>query len=156
MSSIVNILCEIGNSNISAERSELFPAPLAPLTSIVLLLSTRNDNAPAVNGSMVPLAMSLDNVQGVLECFLMANESPLGLIGYPTTVALASESPISVSRTGLDSQNGSPLSLISMVMMFLISLSPAMRLVLHLTWEFEPFTLFNVTWMRFLSQGASM
>ena len=119
---MVRILWEIGNSNSNADNRELFPAPLAPQTSMVLLLSTRNDSTPAVYASMVPLPINLDSVQGVCECFLMARESPLGLIGYPTTVALASESHMSVSRTGLDSQNGNPLSLIRSVIRFLISL----------------------------------
>ena len=78
---MVRILWANGNSNISAVSRELFPAPLAPHTMMVDLFSTRKDNNPATSGSMVPFAISLVNVQGEVECFLMATESPFGLNG---------------------------------------------------------------------------
>jgi hypothetical protein len=101
VSSMVRIRWERGNSNISAESRELFPAPLAPHMRKVARFCTRNDRSPAVAASTVPLAMRLVSVHGSEECFLMATASPLGLMGYPTTVALASWAFMSVSRTGL-------------------------------------------------------
>ena len=81
VSSMVSILWARGNSNIRAERSELFPAPLAPHTIMDDLLSTRNDSSPADLADIVPLPMRRVRVQGDAECFLIATESPLGLIG---------------------------------------------------------------------------
>ena len=104
---------------------------------------------------MVSLATSLVSVHGTAECFLIATESPLGLIGYPTTVTLAHPSAISVSNTGEDSQNGSPVSFLSLLMRLRISLGSRIRLVLHLMWELNPSTLFIVMCTRFLSHGAS-
>ena len=72
VSSMVSILCERGSSSISAERSELFPAPLGPQIRNVERLLTRNDRRPAERASMVLLATSLVRVQGLTECFLMA------------------------------------------------------------------------------------
>ena len=72
------------------------------------------------------------------------------------TVALASRPLISVSRTGSDSQNWRPLSLLSTFIRFMTSLRSTMRLVLHRRFELIPDMPFIVTWMRFLSQGASM
>ena len=104
---------------------------------------------------MVPLLISLVRVHGLVACFLMATESPLGLMGYPTTVTLALPSHMSVSRTGDDSQYDSPVSFFSLLMRFLISLVSAMRLVLHLTWVLNPSTRFMVMCMRLRSHGAS-
>ncbi len=85
----------------------------------------------------------------------MATASPFGLIGYPTTVALASWAFMSVSRTGLDSQNGRPLSLLSTFIRLSTSLLSTTRLVLQRTWELLSPTPDMVTCMRFLSHGAS-
>lgn len=93
VSSMVSILWLVGNSNISADRSELFPDPLAPQMRKVALLSTRYESTPAVLGSTVPLAISLLSVQGLFERFLIASALPLGLSGYPRAVTLASKSP---------------------------------------------------------------
>ena len=86
----------------------------------------------------------------------MATAFPFGLIGCPTTVTLASKSLKSVSRTGLDAQNLSPLSRLSMLIRLSTSLSSTMRLVLHLMCEFSPSMPFRVTCTLFLEQGASM
>ena len=123
---------------------------------MVHLLSIRKDRSPASLGDTVPLAINLVNVHGLEERFLMATASPLGLIGYPTTVALASKSGKSVSSTGEEWQNLSPLSLFRMFTRLDISLLSAMRFVLQRRWEFRsPSTEFSVTYMRFSSQGAS-
>ena len=71
------------------------------------------------------------------------------------TVALASNSLKSVSRTGLDSQSLSPLSLLRMLTTLSISLRSTIRLVLQRMWAFTPSTPFMVTWILFSSQGAS-
>ena len=93
------ILCSLPYSVHSADRKEVFPAPLAPHTSIAVLLLTRKERIPAAFGPTVPAAISLGRVQGLTECFLMATAVPSGLRGYPMTVALASYPLISVSRT---------------------------------------------------------
>ena len=156
VSSMVSMRWDRGNSNISADSMELFPAPLAPHMRKVARFCTRNDSSPAVAASTVPLAMSLVRVHGFEECFLMATASPFGLMGYPTTVALASWAFMSVSRTGLDSQNGRPLSLLSTFIRLSTSLLSTTRLVLQRTWELLSPTPDMVTCMRFLSHGASM
>src|SRR5574344_1076310 len=144
VSSTVRILCSRGNSKSNADNSELFPAPLAPQTSIVHLLSIRKDNNPASLGDTVPLATNLVRVHGLEERFLIATASPFGLIGYPTTVALASKSGKSVSRTGEEWQNLSPLSLFSKFTRLDTSLLSATRFVLHLRCEFRsPSTEFS-------------
>ena len=71
------------------------------------------------------------------------------------TVALASNSLKSVSSTGLDSQNLRPLSLFRMLTMLSISLWSTIRFVLQRICAFTPSTPFIVTWILFLSQGAS-
>ncbi len=81
VSSIVSILWLTGNSNIIADRSELFPAPLAPHISTVARPSTRNDSIPASRGATVPLATSPERVHGRTERFLIATALPLGLSG---------------------------------------------------------------------------
>ena len=81
VSSMVSTLWSSGNSNISADRSELFPAPRGPHTRIVALLSTRNERSPAADGVKVPLATSLLRVHGLDERFLIATAVPLGLSG---------------------------------------------------------------------------
>ena len=152
---MVSILWPSGNSNMSAARSELFPAPLAPQIRNVERLFTRNESRPAERASMVPLAMSLVSVHGLTECFLIASASPLGLMGNPMTVALASNSLKSVSSTGEDWQNLSPLSRFRMFMRFPISMRSIIRLVLHLMCALTPSTPFTVTCMRLASHGAS-
>ena len=156
VSSMVRILWLRGNSNISAERSELFPDPLAPQMSMVARLFTRYDSIPAVLGSTVPFAISLDSVQGREERFLIATALPLGLRGYPTTVTLASYPPKSVSRTGSLWQNLRPLSRFRMLTRLSISLSSTMRFVRQRMWELRPSIPFMVTCTRFLEHGASM
>ena len=81
VSSMVSILWASGNSNIRADSRELLPAPLAPHTMMDDLLSTRNDSRPADLAEMVPLPMRRVRVQGDAECFLIATESPFGLMG---------------------------------------------------------------------------
>ena len=117
---------------------------------------TRNDSTPAVLGSTVPLATSLLSVHGLWERFLMATAFPLGLRGYPTTVTLASCAPKSVSSTGLEWLNLSPLSLFRMFTRFQTSRSSAIRLVLQRMCEFRPLIPFMVTCILLRSHGASM
>lgn len=81
VSSMVSTLWLRGNSNISADRSELFPAPRGPHTSSVARLSTRKDSIPAILGDTVPLAISLLSVHGLTDLFLIATAFPLGLRG---------------------------------------------------------------------------
>ncbi len=143
------------NSHSRDERSDVFPAPLAPHTRMVARLFTRNDRIPAVLGLTVPLAMSLLSVHGLSECFLSATAFPMGLSGYPMTVALASNPTIPVSSTGLDLQNLSPLWRFRMLIRLSTSRSSAIRLVEHLMWEFRPSIPFTVTWILLRWHGAS-
>ena len=152
---MVRILCDNGNSVHSDARKEVFPAPLAPHTSIAALLFTRNDRMPAALALIEPAAISLGRVQGLTECFLMATAVPNGLRGYPMTVALASYPLISVSRTGLDRENLNPLCRFRMFTRASISRASAMRLVVHLMWEFRPSMPFSVTCILLVQHGAS-
>lgn len=155
VSSIVSTLWLSGNSNIRALSSELFPAPRAPHTSMVARLFTMNDSIPAALGETVPLAISLDSVHGLTECFLIATALPLGLSGYPTTVALASNPRMSVSSTGLERQKRRPDCLFRMLRRLSTSRSSAMRLVEQRMWEFSPLMPFTVTCILLAEHGAS-
>ena len=152
---MVSILCPSGNSNISAESSELFPAPRAPHTRMAARPFTRNERIPATLGETVPLATSLLRVHGLTDLFLTATASPLGLSGYPMTVARASKPRMSVSSTGLERQKRSPLRLFRMLTRLSISRSSAMRFVEQRMWEFRPSTPLTVTCILFAEHGES-
>lgn len=155
VSSIVRMRWFRGNSINAADSNDVFPAPLAPHINIVARLLIRNEIIPAILGLTVPLEIKRLSVHGRTECFLMATALPWGLSGYPTTVALASNPPRSVSRTGLEAQKRRPLLLRRMFTRLSTSRSSAIRLVEQRMCEFNPSIPFTVTCMRLEEHGAS-
>ncbi len=75
-----------------ALRSEVFPEPREPVTSIVACESMKKDSRPAASGDMYFTSTNCASVHGVVLCSLNANAIPSGERGGAMAATLVSKS----------------------------------------------------------------